>query len=173
VLLLVQLFNKVAGVYGLIAIFTGGTLAQVSMYIYSVLGLLLFVWGLRAVAAVSFCLIIITPANSVFSFPQENQKDVFYFAHAFVCDHLLSTLWLAYFSLNWWLYTEHNGERAVNSAAQKELIDAATDIPVLTSEERHRIALELWDTEKGHAAAVIIIGWILKVSGIVFLNWKG
>jgi hypothetical protein len=48
-----QLFNKVAGVYGLIAIFTGGTLAQLTMYIYSILGLLLFVWGLRAVAAVS------------------------------------------------------------------------------------------------------------------------
>lgn len=48
-----QLFNKVAGVYGLIAIFTGGSLAQVSLYFYSVLALLLFVWGLRAVAAVS------------------------------------------------------------------------------------------------------------------------
>lgn len=52
-----QLFNKVAGVYGLIAIFTGGTLAQVSMYIYSILALVLFVWGLRAVAAVSSGLI--------------------------------------------------------------------------------------------------------------------
>ena len=46
------MFNKVAGVYGLIALFTGGTLAQVTMYIYSALALLLFVWGLRVVAAV-------------------------------------------------------------------------------------------------------------------------
>jgi len=144
VVILFALFNKVAGVYGLIAIFTGGTLAQVSMYLYSVLALLLFVWGLRAVAA-------------------ENQKEVFYFAHAFICDHLLSTLWLAYFSVNWWVYTVHDGERVVNSDAQKELIEGAIDIPVLSADERHRIAQELWDTEKGHAAAVIIIGWILKI----------
>jgi len=144
VVLLFALFNKVAGVYGLIAIFTGGTLAQVSMYIYSALALLLFVWGLRAVDA-------------------ENPKDVFYFAHAFICDHLLSSLWLAFFSINWWVYTEHNGERAINSEAQKELIDVAIDIPDLTPDERHRIAQELWNTEKGHAAAFIIIGWILKI----------
>jgi len=147
VVLLFALFNKVAGVYGLIAIFTGGTLAQVTMYIYSVLGLLLFVWGLRAVAA-------------------ENQKDVFYFAHAFVCDHVLSSLWLAYFSVNYWVYTEHNGERAINSKAQKQLIDVALDIldiPELTPDERHRIAQDLWNTEKGHAAAVIAIGWLLKI----------
>jgi len=144
VVLLFALFNKVAGVYGLISLFTGGTIAQVSMYIYSVLMLVLFLWGLRAVAA-------------------ENPKDVFYFAHAFVVDHLLSTFWLAYFSLNWWLYTEHNGERNVNSEAQKQLIDVAIDIPDLLPEERHQIALKLWNTEKGHAAAVIIIGWILKI----------
>jgi inositol phosphorylceramide synthase regulatory subunit len=48
-----QLFNKVAGVYGLLAIFTGGSLAQVSMYLYSVLTFVLFAWGLRAVSAVS------------------------------------------------------------------------------------------------------------------------
>jgi len=108
---------------------------------------LLFVWGLRAVAA-------------------ENSKDVFYFAHAFICDHLLSTLWLAYFSVNYWVYTDHDGERAINSAAQEQLIEAAKailNIPELTPEERHRIAQELWNTEKGHAAAVIAFGWLLKI----------
>jgi hypothetical protein len=159
------LFNKVAGVYGLIAIFTGGTLAQVSMYIYSVLALLLFVWGLRAVDAVGLGMFLAIPAGRLTSGCfQENPKDVFYFAHAFICDHLLSTLWLTFFSVNWWVYTEHNGERAINSEAQKELIDAATDITDLTPDERHRIAQELWDVEKGTAAAFIAIGWILKVS---------
>jgi len=147
VVLLFALFNKVAGVYGLIAIFTGGTLAQLTMYIYSILALLLFVWGLRAVAA-------------------ENSKDVFYFAHAFICDHLLSSLWLAYFSVHYWLYTDHNGERVINSEAQRQLIEVASDIldiPELSTDERHRIAQDLWNTEKGHAAAVIIIGWVLKI----------
>jgi hypothetical protein len=98
---------------------------------------------------------------------QENSKDVFYFAHAFICDHLLSSLWLAYFSVHYWMYTDHNGERVINSEAQRQLIEVASDIldiPELSTDERHRIAQDLWNTEKGHAAAVIIIGWVLKVS---------
>jgi len=55
----------------------------------------------------------------------------------------------------------------VNSEAQKQLFDVANDIldiPELSPDERHRIAMDLWNKEKGHAAAVIIIGWLLKVS---------
>ncbi len=46
-----QLLNKVAGVYGLVAVLTGagGSLAQLSLYIYSVLGLVALVWGLKAI----------------------------------------------------------------------------------------------------------------------------
>ena len=46
-----QLLNKVAGVYGLVAVLTGagGSLAQLSLYIYSVLGLIALVWGLKAI----------------------------------------------------------------------------------------------------------------------------
>lgn len=49
-----QLLNKVAGVYGLIAVLTGagGSFAQLSMYIYSVLALVGLGWGLKAVKAV-------------------------------------------------------------------------------------------------------------------------
>lgn len=47
-----QLLNKVAGVYGLIAVFTGGSLAQLSMYIYSVIALVALVWSLKAVGQV-------------------------------------------------------------------------------------------------------------------------
>ncbi|KAF8151949.1 hypothetical protein K438DRAFT_1988070 [Mycena galopus ATCC 62051] len=45
--------NKVAGVYGLIAVLTGagGSFAQLSMYIYSVLGLIALGWGLKVVKA--------------------------------------------------------------------------------------------------------------------------
>ena len=49
-----QLLNKVAGVYGLVAVLTGagGSAAQLSMYIYSVLGLIALAWGLKAVGQV-------------------------------------------------------------------------------------------------------------------------
>ena len=52
-----QLLNKVAGVYGLIAVFTGGSFAQLSMYIYSVGTLIALIWALRAVADVRFLLL--------------------------------------------------------------------------------------------------------------------
>ena len=46
-----QLLNKVAGVYGLIAVLmgAGGSFAQLSLYIYSVLGLIALSWGLKSV----------------------------------------------------------------------------------------------------------------------------
>lgn len=49
-----QVLNKVAGVYGLIAVLTGagGSFAQLSLYIYSVLGLIALGWGLQVVKAV-------------------------------------------------------------------------------------------------------------------------
>lgn len=49
------MLNKVAGVYGLIAVLTGagGSFAQLSLYIYSVAALVALVWGLKAVKHVS------------------------------------------------------------------------------------------------------------------------
>lgn len=53
--LLLQLFNKVTGVYGLIAVVTGagGSFAQLSLYIYSAIALGGLVWGLNAIKQVS------------------------------------------------------------------------------------------------------------------------
>ena len=50
----IQLLNKVAGVYGLVAVLTGagGSAAQLSLYIYSTLALVALAWGLRAVSQV-------------------------------------------------------------------------------------------------------------------------
>lgn len=93
---------------------------------------------------------------------QENPKESFWFAHIFVCDHIFSTLWLCYFSVDWWIYTPHDGKQTPHSAAQEELIRGATGIPVYTDEERERMALQLWNKEKGLTAAVLIIGWLLK-----------
>lgn len=46
------ILNKVAGFYGLLAVFTGGTLAQLSMYLYSVASIALFSWGAKQVGDV-------------------------------------------------------------------------------------------------------------------------
>lgn len=48
-----QLFNKVAGLYGLFgACFAGATIGQLSFYLYSTASLAGFVWGLKAVVEV-------------------------------------------------------------------------------------------------------------------------
>ena len=46
-----QVLNKVAGIYGLIALITGagGNAAQLTLYIYSALALIGLAWGIRAV----------------------------------------------------------------------------------------------------------------------------
>jgi len=46
-----QVLNKVAGIYGLIALLTGagGNAAQLTLYIYSALALIALSWGIRAV----------------------------------------------------------------------------------------------------------------------------
>ena len=43
------MLNKIAGVYGVIAVFAGGTFAQISMYAYSIATLAVFLWGLKSI----------------------------------------------------------------------------------------------------------------------------
>ncbi|KZS94586.1 DUF1753-domain-containing protein [Sistotremastrum niveocremeum HHB9708] len=142
--LLFALFNKVAGVYGLIAVFTGGTIAQVSLYIYSIATLALFLWGLKAVN-------------------EEDARNVFYIAHLFICDHLFSTLWLGYFSVLWWVYTAHDGRPTPHSAAQLELIKGADGGRNITEAERTEMAMALWNREKHFAAFLLAAGWLIKI----------
>ncbi len=82
-------------------------------------------------------------------------------------DHIFSTLWLAYFSVQWWVYTVHDGKQTPHSAAQEELIKSAVGIPVFTDEERAKMAQELWKREKGFAATILIVGWLLKVCSLL------
>lgn len=48
-----QLINKVAGLYGLITIFVGGSFLQLAFYAYSTASLFAFFWALRIVKSVS------------------------------------------------------------------------------------------------------------------------
>lgn len=54
IIALFGLLNKVVGVYGIMAVFTGGSALQLSYYSYSILTVVPFLWGLRAVAEVRF-----------------------------------------------------------------------------------------------------------------------
>ncbi|KAJ7151732.1 Inositolphosphorylceramide synthase subunit Kei1-domain-containing protein [Mycena filopes] len=145
--LLFALFNKIAGFYGLIAVLTGagGSFAQLSLYIYSVLGLAALGWGLQVVKA-------------------EDPRKTLYFAHLFSADYVLSTSWTAYFAVAWWFHNPHDGARQTNSQAQQDLIAIAhLTGPVLTDEQRAEAARLIWNAEKGMAFAVIVISWLSKI----------
>jgi len=147
VALLFALLNKVAGVYGLIAVLTGagGSFAQLSMYIYSVLALVALAWGLRAVK-------------------EEDPKQTLYFAHLFFADHVLSTAWTVFFAVVWWVYTPHDGRRTANSAAQEEMAKGGNGgSHNMTEEERIEAAHMMWNHEKGTAAGIIILSWFVKI----------
>jgi len=148
--LLFTLLNKVAGVYGLIAVLTGagGSAAQLSLYFYSVLSLLALAWGLQAIS-------------------REDAKKTLYFAHVFAVDHVLSTAWTLFFAIVWWVYTPHDGQRTANSPAQEEMAQKGAALAAalhnMTAEERVEAATELWNDEKGLATAVIVAGWLAKI----------
>ncbi|QRV88768.1 inositol phosphorylceramide synthase subunit Kei1 [Ceratobasidium sp. AG-Ba] len=141
--LLFALINKVAGVYGLVSLFFGGSAAQISMYIYSTLAIVALAWGLKAVT-------------------DEDAKRTFYFAHIFVADHLLGTIWTVFFAVLWWVYNPHDGEKVVNSAAQEAMAGAHGNT-TLSHEDRVKAAQLIWNQEKGLAAMVLIAGWLSKL----------
>lgn len=147
VAILSALLNKVAGVYGLIALLTGagGSFAQLSLYIYSVLGLIALGWGLKVIR-------------------EENAKHTLYFAHLFLADHIISTAWTVFFAVVWWIYTPHDGRRQANSPAQQEMMKGAIGNHLnMTETERIAAANMIWDEEKGKAAIVIVGSWLIKI----------
>ena len=154
--------NKVAGIYGLIAIFHGGSAAQVTMYIYSVAALAAFTWGMKAVTAVRvLALYKLGLYAKLLLLMQEDPRKTLYFAHIFLSDHLLNTIWTVFFAVAWWVYNPHDGKRIANSDAQKSMMDMGG--PQMTDEERRVAAQGIWNKEKGVAGTVLIIGWCLKV----------
>ncbi|KAI0708804.1 Inositolphosphorylceramide synthase subunit Kei1-domain-containing protein [Cerioporus squamosus] len=165
--LLFALLNKVAGVYGLVAVLTGagGSLAQLSLYIYSVLGLVALVWGLKAILHV--CGAMYRPsyatANSSCRRTQSNRST----CHLFFADHILSTAWLVFFAVVWWVYTPHDGVPG-QLAAQKEVMESGAGHN-MTDEERAAAAMTIWNAEKGIATSMIVMGWLAKIYFAVLL----
>jgi len=142
-ILLFLMLNKVAGIYGLITIATGGTVSQLSLYFYSVACLVaIWWWGLKAVLS-------------------ENPQNTLYLAYAFFLDHVLSTIWLLYFGIDWWYFTAHDGRREVHSAAQEQLVNSIVGHN-MTDAERAIAAHSIWDQEKSTAAGVLAATWLIK-----------
>ncbi|KIY68906.1 DUF1753-domain-containing protein [Cylindrobasidium torrendii FP15055 ss-10] len=153
VVLLFALFNKVAGIYGLIAGATGSldSWAQGTMYIYSVVALYALYRGLGAVK-------------------EENPRQTLYFAHFYFADHVFSTSWTIYFAVKWWLKTAHDGEHQAYSPAQQQIIDGAIlSSPPLSGDERKQAALSIWNREKGFALTIIILSWVVKLYFILLI----
>ena len=79
-----------------------------------------------------------------------------------MADHLLGTIWTVFFAVLWWIYNPHDGEKVVNSAAQEAMAGAHGNT-TMSHAERVAAAQQIWNQEKGLAAAFLIAGWVSKV----------
>ncbi|CAH7689659.1 Inositolphosphorylceramide synthase subunit Kei1-domain-containing protein [Phakopsora pachyrhizi] len=139
---LLSLLNKVAGIYGILAVFTGGSLSQVSMYIYSILTIGLVIYGLQATG-------------------EENPRKAMIYAHYLLIDQLISTLYTIIFGIGWYIQNPHDGRRIANSDAQKNMMNP--NAPDLTPELRKQAAQTIWKTERNFATSILIFIWTTKL----------
>ncbi|CDU22041.1 related to KEI1-component of inositol phosphorylceramide synthase [Sporisorium scitamineum] len=160
ILTLFALFNKTAGVYGILAVFQGGTFAQVALYLYSIATIVVFLWGLKGIS-------------------DEDAQHVLTYAHLFALDHMISTFWTLLFMFNWFYFTPHDGRPTTNqSSHQTGLMDLIESIESqyrtpeqmaklhhdqLTPEQRKISAQRIWNEEKDFSAAVLGLGWLIKI----------
>ncbi|GAA5982465.1 hypothetical protein JCM11641_006124 [Rhodosporidiobolus odoratus] len=148
--------NKVAGAYGLLAVLLSGgaalsePVAQLTMYAYSIASLAALIWGLKKIS-------------------EENGPQLLFYSHLFAADHLLSTLYTAFFAVVWYAWVPHDGRRVANSDAQKAMMGGSQTVGGMGDEERVRAAGEVWLGERGFSAAVLVVGWLLKVYFIFVL----
>lgn len=80
-----QVLNKVAGIYGLIALLTGagGNAAQLTLYIYSAVALIALTWGLRAINEVRY--VIDTFSSHTLNLNLVGEPET----HALFCSYIL------------------------------------------------------------------------------------
>lgn len=171
-----QLINKVAGLYGLITIFVGGSFAQLLYYAYSVGTLFAFLWGLRVVKSVRALLYDgAAKANN----EQESSGPTLLLSHLHSLDHIIVSLFHYIFYLHYWYTVPHDGRRTINSQAQQDLINLALSRGEITEptgesgqsadELRTALAGEIWERERGFAVWTLLAGWILKIYFILVL----
>lgn len=165
---LFSLFNKIAGIYGIMAVFQGGSWSQVTLYVYSIATIPIYIWGLRAIS-------------------EERHKGALQYAHFFLLDHMVSTSWTMLFAIWWYLYAPHDGRPVSNSDHQAGLmaliesleaqyhtpeemallrhkpINMSTPEGAAEAASRTQRAHVAWESERGFAAGVLGAGWLLKV----------
>ncbi|WFD29004.1 hypothetical protein MSPP1_000008 [Malassezia sp. CBS 17886] len=165
---LFSLLNKIAGIFGIIAIFQGGTIAQLSLYIYSIASIPVFIWGLKAIS-------------------EEQSAPVLRYAHIFILDHMLSTGWTFLFAMWLYMFATHDGKPVTNSSHQAglmaliESLEAQYRRPEEMERLRHKAynastpegvqevllraksANDIWGSERGFSATVLVLGWLLKI----------
>jgi hypothetical protein len=162
--------NKVAGVYGLISAFVGGSALQLSFYAYSAATLVIVAWGIRVVSAVrtSDIGILRRPrAKKVFLATQESTSKTTRFSHLYAIDHVIQTLYALSFARHQWFGVSHDGARGDLSVAQQDLVDLAIrrgEIPAQRPSDTAAIAHGLWEQEKTFIGFVLIVAWLVKVS---------
>lgn len=160
ILTLFAMFNKTAGVYGILAVFQGGTFTQVALYLYSIATIVIFLWGLKGIS-------------------EENPNQVLTYAHLFTLDHMISTFWTLLFAFDWYLFTPHDGRPTTNqSSHQVGLMDLIESIESqyrtpeqmaklhhdqLTPQQKALSAERIWAEEKSFAAGVLAFGWLVKI----------
>jgi len=139
-------------------------LGQLTMYVYSIASLVMFIWGLQKIGEVRLSLPSLSPnPTDSSSRLQENGPKSLIYAHLFALDHLVGTLYTALFAAIWYLYTPHDGRRIANSDAQKAMMGNNTGTG-LDDAGRVEAAMGVWKSERGFSGAVLLIGWMLKAS---------
>ncbi|BGP25737.1 hypothetical protein JCM10295v2_004670 [Rhodotorula toruloides] len=148
--------NKVAGAYGMLAVLLSGgaalsqPLEQLTMYAYSIASLAAFIWGMQKIS-------------------EENGTKTLLYAHMYAADHILGTVYTAFFAVVWYVYVPHDGRRIANSDAQKAMMGGSQSGVGMDEAARTAAAMTVWKSERGFSAAVLVIGWLLKVYFILVL----
>ncbi|KAK0526277.1 hypothetical protein OC835_002552 [Tilletia horrida] len=147
IITLFALFNKVVGVYGIIAVFHGGSLAQISLYVYSLGTIAVLLWGLRGIS-------------------DEKPSTVLAYANLFTLDHMLSTFWTLLFAFHWFSLP-HDGAKPELAPHQAGLMDLIENIEKqyelpgkvehhvpLGADARKELAQKVWRDERTFATFI-------------------
>lgn len=78
------------------------------------------------------------------------------------------------FFYNYWYIQKHEGQRDLNSQAQKDIFELAVSRGEVSASDanpseadaqlRASQAMQIWNHEKGYALGVILVGFLFKVS---------
>lgn len=81
----------------------------------------------------------------------------------FAVDHLVGTVYTAFFAVVWYVYVPHDGKRIANSEAQKAMMGGSQTGIIMDDAARTAAAMGVWQSERVFSATVLVIGWMLKV----------